>query len=60
MFGDLWMLKNSQKMRYNKENKMIKSIIFIIIWFILIFASYKFIKLNINQVEENEERYFRK
>ncbi|STA69701.1 Uncharacterised protein [Campylobacter ureolyticus] len=39
---------------------MIKSIIFIVIWFILIFASYKFIKLNINQVEENEERYFRK
>lgn len=37
---------------------MIKSIIFIVIWFILIFASYKFIKLNINQVEENEERYF--
>ena len=60
MFGDLWMLKNSQKMRYNKENKMIKSIIFIIIWFILIFASYKFIKLNINQVEENEDRYFKK
>lgn len=39
---------------------MIKSIIFIIIWFILIFASYKFIKLNIDQVEENEERYFSK
>ncbi|GKH59691.1 hypothetical protein CE91St25_00270 [Campylobacter ureolyticus] len=39
---------------------MIKSIIFIIIWFILIFASYKFIKLNIDQVEENEERYFKK
>lgn len=39
---------------------MIKSIIFIIIWFILIFASYKFIKLNIDQVEENEERYFNK
>lgn len=38
---------------------MIKSIIFIIIWFILIFASYKFIKLNIDQVEENEERYFK-
>ncbi len=39
---------------------MIKSIIFIVIWFVLIFVSYKFIKLNINQVEENEERYFRK
>lgn len=39
---------------------MIKSIIFIVIWFILIYVSYKFIKLNINQVEENEDRYFKK
>lgn len=39
---------------------MIKSIIFIIFWFVLIYVSYKFIKLNINQVEENEDRYFRK
>lgn len=39
---------------------MIKSIIFIVIWFILIFVSYKFIKLNIDQVEENEDRYFKK
>lgn len=37
---------------------MIKSIIFIIIWFVLIYVSYKFIKLNINQVEENKDRYF--
>lgn len=39
---------------------MIKSIIFIILWFVLIFISYKFVKLNINQVEENKERYFKK
>lgn len=39
---------------------MIKSVIFIILWFVLIFISYKFIKLNITQVEENEDRYFKK
>ncbi len=39
---------------------MIKSIVFIIFWFVLIYASYKFVLLNIKQVEKNEERYFKK
>lgn len=39
---------------------MIKSVIFIILWFVLIFISYKFIKLNITQVEEHKDRYFKK
>ena len=34
---------------------MIKSIIFILSWILLLFLSYKFIFLNINEIEEREK-----
>lgn len=34
---------------------MIKSIIMLVIWFVLIVASYKFIKLNITEIENREK-----
>ncbi|WP_265092844.1 hypothetical protein [Campylobacter corcagiensis] len=39
---------------------MIKSLFLLITWFLLIYFSWKFIKLNIDHIEEHEDRFFTK